>query len=140
MTYANKMTPMMKLLVEPLIPKLETMKPGDSLVLEARNTDHLTQTRSQLYAWFTLTENKRKFRTQQLSPTLLQITCIQTLPMQIRQDVPLSSVETYVRDCLLHTTDEGEARRLCLEALKCAVISDEDVVPIMDEWRKKQGG
>lgn len=137
MTYARKMTPRMELLIGHLVPRINDLKPGQSILIRGRDPVHLQQVRNQLYGYFSLFNLKRKFSTRRETAETLRVLCLETLPAEIIQEVPFTPTEHFVREFLLDCSTEHEARNELQIALGKGLINEEDIVPILDEFRRK---
>ena len=137
MTYARKLTPRMETLIGHLVPRIHELKPGQSILIRGRSPEHLQQVRNQLYGYFHLFNLKRRYSTRRETSETLRVLCLELTPAEIIQEVPFTPAENFVRNYLLDCDSEHEARNELQVALGKGLIRDEDIVPILDEFRRK---
>jgi len=139
LTYAKRLTPEMRLYLGHLIPKIEALKPSESLLLRGNDDKHINNVRNHFYAWCKLNDRKSLYKTYKETPTTLRIVCTDTRPVEIIQDVPLSSIEEFVRDYLLDCETEEEARAKIAPAIERGIITEDDTLPILLEFKRMLG-
>ena len=139
MTYAKRLTQRAKSLIGPILPAILSLKPGDSKVFQSKSPEHLAQARSALYGWFEREGLKGRYKTMKIDLDKLMIVCIEETPLvEIAiSGMGYTAIETFVQDNLFHAEDEDTARDIILKALEAGEVSNEAVVPLMDEFRKK---
>lgn len=139
MSYAKRMTPEMRMYLGHLLPRIEELKPTQSLLLRGNDERHINNIRNHFYSWCKLMDRKSLYRTYKETSTTLRIVCIDTRPAEIIQDVPLNSIEEFVRDYLLDCDTEEEARAKIAPAIERGIITENDTVPILLEFKRMLG-
>lgn len=139
MTYAHRMTPEMRLHIGHFIERVEALQPSQSIVIRATDPKHLNVVRNHFYSWCHLYDKKALYRTYKESANTLRILRTETKPVEIIQDVPLTKVEEYVRDYLLDCADEAAARDVIQVSLGKGLITEDDVLSILLEFKRVQG-
>jgi len=139
MTYSKRMTEETSRYLGHIIPKILELKPSQSILIKGYDEKHINVVRNHFYSWCRLFDKKALYRTAKETATTLRIVCIETRPAEIIQEIPFTPAENFVIKNLLEIDDRAEAQELVLSAWQDGKIKEEDCVPIMEEWQRKQG-
>lgn len=134
------MKPQLLEFIKPIINRLGSLTPGQSLLFKAKTSSHFNRTRNLLYEYFKEQNISASFSIKREPNLQMRIVCEEVEPLILVQEQPFTPVEKFVQDNLLDVSHEGEAKATILAAIKQGLCAESDLVPLLTEWRRVQGG
>lgn len=133
----RRLSPTGKLILAEIIPALQSLKAGKSLLIQNNSPQMIDQIRAHLYTYLSETASKAYYRTVRESATALRVICQDFTPSKL--SIEFSPIETFVVDNLLSCQSLDEASAVAQVALSAGEITDAEMLAILEEWERKCG-
>jgi hypothetical protein len=134
MAYLSNFTPEHMSLLEPIMRKLEQLKPDEAIVLDHTSPARRQRVRYVLYSWLSYNNLKSLYRISHIGATKLRV------ERRDRSDPTIVTQherpeEAFVKEHMLDILDHAEA----LEMIKGKLSDPALIISTYEEWKRVQG-
>jgi len=139
MTYPKYLSTHTSDIIESFVAAIMALEEGTSLLLQDSSPQSRRHLRDALYTWLNTNNIKQFYRISSEGALKLRILRRPTSSARIVEDIPFSTVETFVMDNLLETDTLEKAMKIIAKGVVEEVISKDLVPALISEWRRIQG-